>query len=158
MALDLCLNLKIKKMRVKLKIVITLLIFAFFLSSCSWDEWLHPPEVPRSDLFIPDSLKFQQKTGDTVIFTSTGDSVVYDTFRLENTSYMRMSPVYEYNEVVDVIEYELNYLNYNNKTTELSLEKIYYNEELIFHNGANGRGSYTSKYYLELFDLGIINN
>ncbi len=64
-----------------------IIVLLFFLASCNWEEWLESPGKPHPDFFIPDSLKFQFSTGDTMIFRSlSNDTAVYDTFYVTKDS------------------------------------------------------------------------
>ncbi len=73
-------------MKTTIKIlIVTIIIITGFLSSCKKDL------PPYQCYYIPDSLRFHQKTGDTTIFQCiTNDTVVYDTFYIKVCSEMEV--------------------------------------------------------------------
>ena len=107
-------------MKSKHLIIATLLLL--FFASCNWGEWFRKPFY---HIYIPDSLKFQYNTGDTMIFRCMTDStVIYDTFRLGIRSVMGTIVSSDFTHAEG--EQELIFLDYNGSNKEtLELELFY---------------------------------
>ena len=105
-------------------LIIATLLFLFF-ASCNWGEWFRKPFY---HIYIPDSLKFQYNTGDTMIFRCLTDStVIYDTFRLGIRS--EMEPIISSDFTHAEGEEEIIFLDYNgnnNRTLELEIDHTGY--------------------------------
>ncbi len=121
-------------MKNKNTIIISLFILLLSYSSCDWNEWFVKPTYPRGDLYMPDSLKFQQNTGDTAIFIcSKSDTIMYDTFRIKNYSYM--SPLVGTEDEGQIGTYEINYISYSkNEENKMSLGIKYWDTgNIVFY-------------------------
>ncbi len=109
---------------IKITAIITAILLMGAISSCKWFK-KDPP--PYKYLYIPDSLKFPQNTGDSAIFRCImQDTVIYDTFYIEKTT--SMEPYVEQLEdgYHQTGEYEEETILYKNNHFEIKIKHEYY--------------------------------
>lgn len=89
-------------------------------TGCEWNEWFEKP-IPDTYTYIPDSLKFKQKTGDIAIFIKHGKTAEFDTFNIRNVLYIDQVEENSYGEK--------NYLHYENNNSRMLLYIFFSNYE-----------------------------
>ncbi len=152
--------MKTKKAKI---IIISILICTICYTGCM-EFWLGPEEESEyiGNLHIPDSLKFTYKAGDTVIFASSQDADMFDTFKI--TTHSHQTPVFN-DDVTKVIgQKEVFYLSYQNKRNQWFSLIIYYNtketilEEISYtHTTQNQQRCETYTYFSKIGDYAIEN-
>ncbi len=153
--------MKTKKAKI---IIISILILTICYTGCM-EFWLGPEEEESEyvgDLYIPDSLKFPHKDGDTVIFTSSKDADLLDTFIIETYSYLH--PIFNKDATKQIGNEEVYVLIYKREEAYWFNLKIYYDtEESIWegieltHGAVNQQFCETDGNYTTIGDYTIGN-